>query len=141
MLCVSSGPLRYSRLENGGFKLVLEVDPEIPRLARALIPKAVRLNQPRFAPHITVVRNEVPKRERYWGRLEGRTIYFTYSPVVCVGEVYFWLRVFCTPLNKLREELGLPHSSEWSRPPDGSECFHTTIGNTKPIGIGVPLGP
>lgn len=35
------------------------------------------------------------------------------------------------PLGDLRVSLGLPESSQWTRPPDGRECFHMTVGNTK----------
>jgi hypothetical protein len=124
---VSVGALRYT----GEPKLNVEVDPEIVRLARALVPKAFRLNRTRYAPHITVVRNEsIPDMTR-WGQHEGTFIEFEYEGVVYNDDTYYWLRAFSPVLTRLRVELGLPESSEWSRAPDGFESFHVTIGNQK----------
>ena len=123
----SVGALRYHE----GPKLNVEVDPEIVRLARALVPKATRLNHTRYAPHITVVRNEdVPKPE-LWGRHEGLFVEFEYEPHVYNDDTYYWLRVWSPVLGQIRTELGLPESSHWTRAPDGFESFHVTIGNTK----------
>lgn len=124
---VSVGPLRYTNEP----KLNVEVDPEIVRLARALLPKAVRLNRGRYAPHITVIRNEAVKSD-LWGAYEGVFVEFEYEPFVYSTDTYYWLRVFSSALTKIRTDLGLPESSEWSRGPDGFESFHVTIGNLKP---------
>ncbi len=124
---VSVGPLRY----HDGFKLNVEVDPEIVRLARALVPKSIRLNRTRYAPHITVVRNEEVPKPALWGTHEGAFVEFEYEPIVYNDETYYWLRVFSSALTKVRLDLGLPESSEWSRAPDGFESFHVTIGNQK----------
>lgn len=123
----SSGPLRYF----GGFKLIVEVDPGIVKLARALVPKSVRLQRTRYEPHITVVRNEVVPKPGKWTLNEGIITTFEYEPYVHDDGTYYWLRVFCPRLSDIRTELGLPPSSEWSRGPDGFESFHITIGNVK----------
>lgn len=124
----SVGVLRYHE----ELKLNVEVDPEIARFARALVPKSVPLRRPRYAPHITVVRNEAVPKPDLWGRHEGVFVPFDYEPFVLNDEVYFWLRVYSPLLTQVRLELGLAESSEWSRAPDGAETFHLTIGNLKP---------
>lgn len=126
--CTSVGPLRYTDAE---YKLNVEVDPEIVRLARSFVPKTVKLNRTRFAPHITVVRNEIPKNISGWRSLEGVFVGFEYDPCVLNDDTYYWLRVWSPTLTKIRIELGLPASSEWTRAPDGFESYHLTIGNLK----------
>jgi hypothetical protein len=114
----------------GERKLHVVVDPAIADYARALVPKArrVRLNKPRFAPHITVIRNEE------WAcnpDLDGIEVQFRYDPLVVPGEVYWWLRAWSPDLLQLRVREGLPELSDLCRPPDMEDCFHITIGNTK----------
>lgn len=123
----SVGVLRYHE----GSKLNVEIDPEITRLARALVPKSVGLKRSRYAPHITVARNEVVPRLDLWGKHEGVFVPFEYEPFIHNDAVYFWFRVFSPLLTQVRVELGLPESSEWSRAPDGFESYHSTIGNLK----------
>ena len=67
----------------------------------------------------------------FWGRHEGVFVEFEYESVVHHDDVYYWLRAYSPALTKLRVELGLPESSEWSRAPDGFDAYHVTIGNTK----------
>lgn len=107
-------------------KIYVEVDPDIVALSRSLIPQARRPNPQRYAPHITVVRNE-----RFGTLPEEKDVWFTYDPEVRAGETYWWLRCWSLDLTALRLSLGLPVSSEWSRPPDNEDCFHITVGNTK----------
>ena len=112
-------------------KAHVAVDPGIVDLTRALIPPQYALNRTRYAPHISVVRDEqVPRWERL-AELDGRLVGFSYDPRVVSGEVYWWLRVWSIELLAIRRYVGLPDLSELCRPPDGAECFHTTIGNTK----------
>jgi len=56
---------------------------------------------------------------------------FFYSPNIQTDNVYFWLNVYSPLLTYIRKDLGLPETSELSRPPSGEECFHITIGNLK----------
>ena len=118
------------RLKFSDEKVWVDVDPGIVQLARALIPVARRPKPQRYPPHITVVRNEpfgLPPTAR-----TERDVWFTYDPAVIEGETYWWLRCWCLDLTALRLSLGLPASSEFSRPPNGEDCFHITVGNTKP---------
>jgi len=128
----SMGALHYSRIGQV-FKLTVEVDPQLVAYARALVPKDVALNQQRYAPHVSVIRKEVPPWVGVWGAYEGLPIQFQYNPIVRNDEMYYWLEVFAPRLAAIRMELGLPASRAWTRPPDGADCFHCTIGNTKNI--------
>jgi hypothetical protein len=123
----SSGRLVYSE----GFKLNVEVNDGIALFARALMPKSIRIQLPRYKPHITVIRNEMLSYTNKWGIYEGELIKFHYESFVRNDDIYYWLRVFSPRLISIRLEMGLPQSSKWSRAPDGFESFHTTIGNLK----------
>lgn len=135
MLIESVGHLRWSP-----GRLVLEVDPGIVEVARALVPRYVRLNRQKFAPHITVIRHEKPEVEarllahpRWGGAREGAEVEFRYSPLVDFDETYYWLRAWSSKLEDIREELGLARSDWYTEPPDHAHCFHVTIGNCKEI--------
>lgn len=123
----STGCLRY-----GENKLVLEADQELSRYYFSLIPKYVKLNQQRYAPHISIVRKEVPSKMEYWKKYDGEAVEFLYEPYVYNDETYYWINTFSNRLEEIRLELGLPVSSEYTRPPGGFfKCFHMTIGNCK----------
>ncbi len=129
----SKGRLRHSHTHDVGHKLIVEVDPGIVQLARGLLPKNIPLKPQRYAPHITVLRGEpVLPSNVIWGIYEEAEIDFIYDADACWDDDYYWLRVYCPWLQWLRTELGLPETSEQSRPPGGEHCFHITIGNTKP---------
>ena len=111
-------------------KLYIEVDPDIAKYYRSLIPKYYRVHGTRYNPHISVVREETPNDK--WGLYDGAVFIFDYDPYIHNdGDVYWWLNVQSKILNNLRVELGLPMWSRLARPPDGSDNFHITIGNTK----------
>lgn len=122
----SVGVLRAS-YSDGLYRLALEVDPGIVDVARALVPKHIRLARQRYAPHISVVREENPGPLS----LEGLKVPFTYCPEVVPGEVYYWLRAESPELRVLRASLGLPLMAWYNYPPDLEDCFHITVGNTK----------
>lgn len=128
---LSTGILRYEVISDIGHKVYLEIDPDITRLARALIPKYFNVKQQRFLPHITIVRKESICDMTIWGWSEGEEIPFEYDSYVHNDEEYFWLNVNCHEAKCIRRGLGLNLMSETSKPPDGSRCFHTTVGNTK----------
>lgn len=125
----STGTLCYSIGEP--HKLIVEVDPGLVDLYRALVPPYVRLRRQRWPGHITVVREEVVPRLDRWGSRQGQEVEFEFDPIVACDDKYHWLNVRCPLLIEVRRELGLPDMSALSRPPDGSDCFHITLGNSK----------
>ena len=128
----SVGVLRYTELP--AIKLIVEVDPGISDFYRALIPKHIRSNRQMYAPHISVVRKEIPPNMDVWGKYEGHEVVFTYSNRIHMSQNYVWLNVFCTRLEEIRRELGLRVHSDYTLPPEGfNHCFHTTIGNFKEL--------
>jgi hypothetical protein len=127
----SSGELRYSIQEGYGYRLVVDVDPGIHQLSRALIPKSARVARPMYPPHISVVRKQVPTILEAWGKHEGRVVEFEYDNWIFNDETYWWLRVYSKELEEIRVELGLLPHSHWTVGPDGERCFHTTVGNNK----------
>lgn len=129
---LAKGVLHYSRGQSGGYRLVSDVNQELSDYYRSLIPKYIHVNPQRYSAHISIVRNEVPVHKEWWGKYEGEVVEFYYSPLIKSGKVYFWLDVFCQRFEEIRQELGLPVSTEYTRPPDGFvKCFHMTIGNLK----------
>lgn len=128
----SEGSLRYST-NDGKYKLIVEVDPSITSYYMSLVPKFYHLKMQRYAPHISVIRNEIPATLSNWGKHEGEVVQFDYEGDIKNDEIYFWLPVYSRRLNDIRIELGLNMTSQFSRPPDGSDCFHTTMGNIKSL--------
>jgi hypothetical protein len=112
-------------------------------LTRALFPPALRaqVRPQKYAPHITLVREEplprfaldpLPGSLALW-LCDGKAVRFFYDPSPVVGDTYVWLRVFSLGLRWYRRErLGLPPTSPLTRPPNGEDCFHITLGNRKP---------
>jgi hypothetical protein len=131
MLYEATGILRYGSAEYG-HKLTVEVEQDLADYYRRLIPKAKGVIRQRYGAHVSVVRKETPVNLDAWGKYEGESIDFVYDSEVKSGKVYYWLNCFSTRLEEIRIELGLPVSSEYTRPPDSwVKCFHMTLGNTK----------
>lgn len=107
-------------------KVVVEVDSDFGRFYRSLIPKAKKVNGTRYPSHITVIRNE-----NFSVNFEPKEIKFRYSNYIHNNSVYWWVNVQCPELNEFRKSIGLPEWSKLCRPPDGSDNFHITVGNTK----------
>jgi len=130
----SKGTIRYD--DNAGFRLTVEVNQDLSNYYRALIPRCYRVNRPRWAAHITVVRpeKEIPPLIRYWGDYEGEEIEFMYDPYIHQDKGYYWLNTWCNRLEYIRTELGLPYHSPFTLPPSGfTRNFHCTIGNYEEI--------
>jgi hypothetical protein len=135
----STGVLRYTQRDGYGFRCVLDIDQQISEYYRALLPKWIYVNRQMYPAHVSVVRKEVPPNLEAWGRHEGEEIEFQYEHFVYNDNVYYWLNVFCTRLEEIRAELGLPVSSPITRPPSGFlKCFHSTIGNVKGLFLLTP---
>lgn len=127
MFC-STGKLIYS---NNPYKLTVEVDDDIGKYYRSFLPKAWGVQKPMYASHISTVRNEVPVNLSAWGKYQSQDVEFRYDYFVFNDDVYYWLNCFSPTLENVRQELGLPITSEFTRSPDGKHRFHITIGNTK----------
>lgn len=125
------GKLRYSCVENGTSKLIVEVERDIAFLAKALAPKHLCLNGQRYPPHISVIRNEKVHDHLKWALYEGMTVSYEYGSFVFNDARFYWLRARSDALVEIRLELGLRAHSMFSMPPDGSRWFHITIGNTR----------
>lgn len=95
------------------------------RYYRSLIPTDIKLNIPRFDPHITVVRNETITDMTNWSKHDGMIVSFLYSTEIEHDETYWWLPVKSNILFTIRESLGLNPNPPWHN------GFHITIGNTK----------
>lgn len=128
----SQGKLRYSI---GTYhKLIVEIDSEIVRYYRSLMPKYILTNSQMYRPHISVVRHEIIPNLDIWGKYEGEEIVFYYDGIVHSGTVYYWLNCFCGRLEEIRVELGLPVHSRYTTPPERfKHCFHCSIGNSKKL--------
>ena len=135
MLYATTGTFRYFKKE--GYKLIVEVDQELSDYYRSLIPRYKDVNHQRYGAHISVVRREIPVNLEFWGKYEGQEVEFVYDSEVKWGRVYYWLNTFSEKLEKVRTELGLPVSTEYTRPPEGFvKCFHMTLANVKHLGVG-----
>lgn len=129
-MLTSIGTLRYEPEH----RLILEVSPDLAAYYRSLMPKVLAVQKPRWPPHVTVVRSEkeTPVYLEHWGKYDGEEVEFNYDPEIHIDKTYYWLNVWCDRLVTVREELGLPPKSRWTRPPSGGfQCFHVTIGNKK----------
>ena len=126
----STGTLFYE----SEYRLVVAVDQELVDYYRSTIPRSMPVQKPRWPAHITVVRHEkeTPVHTEHWGKYDGQMVLFNYDPFVHINQTYYWLNVWCDRLAQIREELGLPPKSRWTKPPSGGhQCFHMTIANKK----------
>lgn len=126
----SAGSLEYS-VHEGYYRCVVNVDPELTRYLRSLVPKYYICKPQKYAPHITVVRGETPPRTDEWALFQGEIVQFEYESYLHYDGTYWWINCWSPRLTEVRIGLNLPPSYHLTRPPDGSECFHSTVGNSK----------
>lgn len=100
--------------------LVLEVDSEIGRYYRSLLPKSWRFSEGRWPDHITVIRKGEGKE--YLG---GEEVEFLYSGEIKYDNEYIWLSCYCERLSQIRISVGLDLCF------DKIKGFHITIANFK----------
>lgn len=132
VLFESKGVLHY----NKEWRLVVQVDQDLGDYYRSLIPKYCVTQRPRWAAHITVVRQEkeTPVNKEYWWKYNGKKLSFLYNPHIYSDSVYYWINVYSTELEDIRAELGLPVYSRYVLPPKGfKKNFHCTVANMKGI--------
>jgi hypothetical protein len=113
------------------YKLIVDVDDEIGKYYRHLTPLHLDVRMPLYPSHISVIRNESQIDSSLWGKYHNQKIEFDYEHIIYDDEVYYWLNAFSDDLEKIRIELGLLPTSEYTRSPDGKHKFHITIGNRK----------
>lgn len=121
---------RFSYTDTG---LTVKVCEGLSSYYRSTIPPSMFHQRPRWDPHITVVRGhkEIPLDRTEWGAHEGEPVVFYYGHYLHFNNEYYWLNVVCDCLVQIREALGLPPKSRWTRPPSAEQCFHITIANAK----------
>jgi len=131
MLHQSTGTLQYNDIAAPTSLKVL-VDPQIVDYYRTLLPKYIKINPQKYAPHISVIRNTILAPTELWGKYEGEQVQFCYEHQIYYGGAYVWLDCYSTRLEEIMTELGLELSYELNQPIKGfKRIFHTTIGNTK----------
>lgn len=128
----SVGRLEY---HENPYKVIVRVDPGISNYYYYQITQLAHIDiqRQRWAPHISVVRKEMPRFLNFWKKYEGAKIPFEYEYYVYNDNRYYWLNVYSPKLEEIRKELGLTRVSAITRGPDGKHRFHITIGNTKHV--------
>jgi hypothetical protein len=121
------GTLEYGESRDGEPKAVLQMDDNIGKYYRSLIPKYIYARAPMYPTHVTVVRNgrEKPVNMEYWGKYEGEQVEYEYSPLIGLDYPYYFLRAWSSRIEEIRLELGLPKCR-----PEFND-FHITIANVK----------
>lgn len=132
----ASGILRYSpeirpgshtRRDGGSsyWWLIIDCDAELGRYLRHLYEQAYwrtrPLTSPLWGPHISVIRGEQPADVSDWGRHNGATVEFEFSPLAEESHSYVWHPARCHAALALREHYGLAREPT---PP-----LHLSIGN------------
>lgn len=117
-----------------GIKVVAEIDQEIGKYYRNLIPKYYCVKSQAYSAHITIVRlnKETPKNLENWLKYEGKKISYYYSPIIQNDDKYFWLNAYSEEIGAIREELGLPKFRDDTLFGGVKRNeYHITIGNVK----------
>lgn len=128
MFFISLGTLKYS---DNPYKLIVEVEQSVSDYYKSLVPKYINLKKPAFSAHISVIRTEPIPLMEFWNKYDGEKVLFSYENVIYNDELYYWLNAYCPKLEEIREELGMPKTSNITYSPDGKHRFHITIGNLK----------
>lgn len=121
----SAGRLRFS---SPPYKAWVDTDPEISSFYRSLIP--VKVNKPKYNPHISIVRNKIPSNISAWTANEGSLITFEYESYIYNDETYYWLNVFSEEIDLICDQLGVRNKSSIYN----ESIYHITIANIKNIG-------
>jgi hypothetical protein len=131
----SKGVLYYNpkrgKNQDASWWLILDVDKELTRYYRWWVMRefGLRLHEPSWNAHATIVRGEAPPNIHAWKKYEGREIVFSVQHVVRQAgdttgwdrpDCYWFVDIFSSELSMIREELGFPPK----------EKYHITIGRT-----------
>ena len=136
----STGNIKY---QNERF--FVSVDEELSKYYISQIP--TKLNRQKYAPHITIAKitksqlsklclsdfykKYFPKSNSNDDVLIGKLILFEYDHFVFNNETYYWLNVYSKELTEFIERFDLELIGDIWMPPDGTKCFHITLGNLK----------
>jgi hypothetical protein len=125
-------PFRGSQKTRTKNWCVLEVDREITRYYRALLFKSkhIRLCQPAWDAHVSIVRGEYIPNMAKWKYNQSTSIAISYDPTQIhqtksgrldndTGDFYY-IPIYSDDINNIRKQLGLPTYDE----------YHLTIGRT-----------
>jgi len=86
------------------------------------------LQRPAFGPHISVVRGEEIEKDK-WESFKSlyhqKDLKFIYEATPRTNGKHVWLRVRCSELNDLREQMGYKREGVWG--------FHLTLGMPTPL--------
>ena len=118
----ATGTLRYCT-----YWAMLDIDPELVRYYRSLIPAYLNASPQKYDAHISVVRKdrEVVQDWTAWGKYAGEEVEYQYEPTLMYDNLYFWLPAWSERVGDIREELGLPRVRE------GFTEYHITLANIK----------
>ena len=124
----SQGLLNYGP----GIRVIAIIDQGISDYYRSLIPKYYQVQPQKYGAHITIVRTdkESPKQLAAWGKYQGQSISFEYSPEIHFDGSYWYLNVRSQQIGDIREELGLPRF-RFQELSSKDGCYHISIGNNK----------
>ena len=134
ILYSSTGVVKYSHDSSYGYRVITEIDEDIVKYYRKLIPKYIWHRPQKYGSHITVVRRETPTGEGLlnWGRHDGEEVVFKYENTVYYNDRYYWLNCFSNPLENIRLELGLSIEERYTTPPIlFNKTFHISLANYK----------
>lgn len=125
----SVGKLVYSprtHLASSQDWLVLMCDDEISKYYRTLFsrefPWKPKLTRPVWGTHVSVIRGEKIPKPELWKLDANKIVQFEYEGGVIDNGEYYWLKVKCDYLCKLREQYGLSKEPRFG--------LHLTIGRT-----------
>lgn len=128
-MLTSTGKLIYSprtHLASSERWLVLMCDDEISKYYRHLFYKEYpwlgKLTRPVWGTHISIIRGEKIPNYHLWKLDENKLVNFEYEGGVIDNSEYYWLRVHCPFLARLRTKYGLT--------PEPKFGFHLTVGRT-----------
>lgn len=114
------GTIRYAK--HSGW-IVLDCPDSIVWYYKSWVEKFTwkKASTPLHGSHVTVLagKYEKPRKPENWNKYQGEKVHFYYSPTIYTDDKYFWLRVYCPFLVKVRRSLGLSDTPKW--------MYHLTI--------------
>ena len=112
-----------------GMMATVHLCDDFTKYYRALLPKYLMVQPPKYKPHISVVRLNIEKPINIleWGKHAGRRIDIKYDSTIKNRGVYYYIQAYSEQIGIIRRDLGL------STYRNGFYSYHITIGNTKNV--------